>query len=325
MDNENIPTNPTPEAPAEPVTPAETPVETPAEAPVETPVEPIVEAPVEATVEAPVAEPVAPAEPTPTEPAPVEAPAATPAAAAAPAAKSNKAAIIVLCSILGVAIIATAVTLLIVNNNKNNNTQGSTDTETSNVERNDDDDRDYNDEDDYDYNYDDDDEDEDDNNESKKSTKTLSSCSSAEECINKLDIDEGITVEQYNAAIGFDGVVDKDAYQSSYTTTYSWTFDNGDKLTAEFSSYGDIEIEVDYDYSAHTSNVDLDGYDTVRDKIEDGITYEELKAAFGGVDGLLSAKNEYSTKRLWVGSTSKKYIEARIDDDGMVTSVTGMK
>ena len=54
----------------------------------------------------------------------------------------------------------------------------------------------------------------------------------------------GITVEQYNAAIGSDGTVDPDAYNSEYETTYIWEFSNGDKLSATFSEYSKVSIEV---------------------------------------------------------------------------------
>ncbi|MBR6964927.1 hypothetical protein IKH83_01285 [Candidatus Saccharibacteria bacterium] len=163
------------------------------------------------------------------------------------------------------------------------------------------------------------------NDNSNKQSSSLGSCGSAEECINSLSIDDDMTVEQYNKAIGFDGVLD-DGYQSEYTKTYVWKFSNGDELTAEFSSYGGVEIEVEYNRSAHAGNGDIDGYSSIEDRVKGGVSYDELKAALGGKDGLLSAKSDYSTKRIWIGSDSRRYIEARISNStNQVTSVFGQK
>lgn len=315
MDNENIPTTPAPEAPE--TTPVEEPV---VEAPVEEAPAPIEEAPVEAPVEeapaeAPVEEASAPVEaPAPVEPAPVEAPAAAPA-------NSNKAAIIAICSILGVVVIAAVVAIIIVNNNHNNAAKKDAETELANIEiaeqfgedlMGDDEEQSYG-YDDYGYSSD-----------SYIANKTLNKCSSAADCIANLDNSEGVTVEQYNQAIGFNGTLGPSS--SSYSKTYTWKFDNGDELKAKFSDYGKVDLEVDYEYSAHTSDVNLDGYDTVADRIEDGISYAELKAALGGVEGLLTRRSSYDTKEyLWVGSTAAKYIEASVNEKGLVTFVSGRK
>ncbi|MDO4759720.1 MAG: hypothetical protein Q4A33_00270 [Candidatus Saccharibacteria bacterium] len=187
----------------------------------------------------------------------------------------------------------------------------------------DDDDYDYDDDDDYDWKkyYDD----EDDDDDVHYNPASLSSCSSAEECIEKLAI-KNVTVEQYNKAIGFEGTYNAARSKSGEWENYAWEFSNGDTLKALFYiSSKTAEIEVDYDYSAHAGNGNIDGYDTVKDRIESGISYNELKKALGGKDGLLSEKDTYSTKRLWIDSDSRKYIEARIDEDGQVTSVFGAK
>lgn len=326
MDNENTPTTPAPEAPE--TTPAEEPV-------VEAPVEeaPVEEAPVDepAPVEeapAPVEEP-APAEeaPAPVEEAPAEAPAEAPVEAPAAPAKSNKASIIALCIILGVVAIAGVVAIILINNNNNNAAKKDAETELANIELAeqfgedlpiDNNEQSYSYDYDYSYNYDSD------STTNSAASTALAKCSSAADCIQNLDNAEGTTVEQYNQAIGFSGTVDPDS--SSYSKTYVWKFDNGDELKATFSSYGKVDLEVDYEYSAHTSNVDLNGYDTISDRIEDGITYAELKAALGGVDGLLSRRSSYDTKEyLWVGSTAARYIEATVNEKGLVTFVSGRK
>lgn len=303
MDNENIPTTPAPEAPE--TTPAE---------------EPVVEAPVEE------ATPVEEA-PAPVEEAPAEAPAEAPVEAPAAPAKSNKASIIALCIILGVLVIAAVVAIIIVNNNHNDAAKKDAETELANIELAeqfgedlpiDNNEQSYSYDYDYSYNYDSD------STANSATSTALAKCSSAADCIQNLDNAEGTTVEQYNQAIGFSGTVDPDS--SSYSKTYIWKFDNGDELKATFSSYGKVDLEVDYEYSAHTSNVDLNGYDTVSDRIEDGITYAELKAALGGVDGLLSRRSSYGTKEyLWVGSTTARYIEATVNEKGLVTFVSGRK
>lgn len=339
MDNENIPTTPAPEAPE--TTSAEEPVveapveEAPAKepAPVDEPA-PVKEAPApveEAPVEEPAPAEEAPVEeaPAPVEEAPAEVPAEAPVEAPAAPAKSNKASIIALCIILGVLVIAAVVAIIIVNNN-NENARRAAEAEAANIELakqfgedlpidDDDDEQGYS----YDYNYGANSSANSSTN-SSSSSATLAKCSSAADCIQNLDNSEGTTVEQYNQAIGFDGTLDTDS--SSYSKTYVWKFDNGDELKAKFSSYGEVDIEVDYEYSAHTSDVNLNGYDTVSDRIEDGITYAELKAALGGVDGLLSRRSSYGTKEyLWVGSTSARYLEATVNEKGLVTFVSGRK
>ena len=341
MDNENIPTTPAPEAPE--TTPAEEPVvEAPVEeAPVEEPApvdEPALVEETPAPVEEAPAEEPAPAEeapveeatpveeaPAPVEEAPAETPAEAPVEAPAAPAKSNKTSIIALCIILGVLVIAAVVAIIIVNNNHNDAAKKDAETELANIELaeqfgedlpidNNEQSYSY----DYDYSYDSD------STTNSAASTTLAKCSSAADCIQNLDNAEGTTVEQYNQAIGFSGTVDPDS--SSYSKTYIWKFDNGDELKATFSSYGKVDLEVDYEYSAHTSNVNLNGYDTVSDRIEDGITYAELKAALGGVDGLLSRRSSYDTKEyLWVGSTTARYIEATVNEKGLVTFVSGRK
>ena len=342
MDNENIPTTPAPEAPE--TTPAEEPVveapveEAPAKepapvdepAPVEETPAPVEDAPVEEPApaeEAPVEE-ATPAEeaPAPVEEAPAEVPAEAPTEAPAAPAKSNKASIIALCIILGVLVIAAVVAIIIVNNN-NEDARRAAEAEAANIELAkqfgedlpiDNNEQSYSYDYDYSYNYGSD------STTNSAASTALAKCSSAADCIQNLDNAEGTTVEQYNQAIGFSGTVDPDS--SSYSKTYIWKFDNGDELKATFSSYGKVDLEVDYEYSAHTSNVNLNGYDTVSDRIEDGITYAELKAALGGVDGLLSRRSSYDTKEyLWVGSTAARYIEATVNEKGLVTFVSGRK
>lgn len=314
MDNENIPTTPAPEAPE--TTPAEEPI--------------AVDAP---AAEAPVAEAPAPEAPVvaPAEEAPVEAPApeapVTEAPVAAPAKKSNKAAIIATCCILGVVAIASTVAIILINNKNNEEAKKDAEVELANIELakqfGEDLPIDDYDEQGYEYSANPSTNPNPDTN-SSTSIKTSTKCSSAEECIMNLDNTEGTTVADYNQAIGFDGTLDSSA--STYSKTYVWKFSNGDKLTAKFSDYSDVDLEVDYEYSAHTSDVNLNGYDTVSDRIEDGITYAELKAALGGVDGLLSRRSSYGTKEyLWVGSTSTRYIEATVNEKGLVTFVSGRK
>ena len=260
-------------------------------------------------------DPVAPAPtPTPTpEPTPAPAPMpATPYPGPATQPKKNNTAIIIVVAIVALAIIGGLVAFILLNNNNSNSNSGSSNTDNSSEtpapsgsvspEQ-----------------------------ENKNAGKTLSKCSSASDCINKLEISEGITVEQYNEAIGITGTVDEDAYNSEYSTTYIWKFSNGDKLKAQFSEYSKISISVDYDFSAHANmGANLDGYDTIKDKIESGITYDELKAAFG-VDGLRSERYGYNDsdskagKYLWVGSSAASYIEANVDSHNIVTSVFGRK
>ena len=269
-------------------------------------------------------------------PAPAEQPAAP---AAAPKAGSNKKALAIVLSIIGVAIVAAVVVAIIVVKN-NDEAKKKEEAEKSLLDllngytnNNDNSNSDYN----LSSLFGDDDSDDDDddwdlsslfgdnNNNNGGTSASASSCSSAEECINALSIDDDMTVEQYNKAIGFDGVLD-DGYQSEYTKTYVWKFSNGDELTAEFSSYGGVEIEVEYNRSAHAGNGDIDGYSSIEDRIKGGVSYDELKAALGGKDGLLSAKSDYSTKRIWIGSDSRRYIEARISNGtNQVTSVFGQK
>ncbi len=197
-----------------------------------------------------------------------------------------------------------------------------------------------NDNDNYDTNYDDDnyDYDYDDydyrtDEEKENATKTLKKCSDAADCMKTLEIESGYTYEQYNAAIGFKGVKDTDAYESEYTKTYIWTFDNGDTIKAEFSDYSNIYLSAEYVKAKHTnSKVDIDGYEDVEDEIEDGtVTYDKLKKALGGVDGLITKRTLYysddaeNVDYLWVTSTAEKYINASVNEDGIVEYVSGRK
>lgn len=333
----------------EPINPAPAPVPEPTPTPTPTPApEPV----------APVAEPtpVAPAAPA-TEPAPApnplvneslqgyQAPVATPTATpGADKPKNNKlAAIITICSLVGVAIIAGVIVLIInlnkpkeptakdVLNNLFNMTEGDNGDYNLNDLFGDDDDYDYDsyDDDDYDYgNYD-----YRTDQEKANSKKTLEKCSDAADCMKKLEIEAGYTYEQYVDAIGMKGELDTNAYNSDYSKTYIWTFSNGDTIKAEFSDSSSIYLDAEYVKSKHTdSEVDLDGYDEVEDQIEDGtVTYKQLKKALGNVDGLITKRSLYygdtneNVDYLWVSSNSDKYISASVNEDGIVTFVSGRK
>lgn len=309
--------------------PEENPVPTPAPQPTPTPTpEPVAPAP--AAEPAPAPAPVAPAAepaPAPTPAAPAAPIAAAPVAPAAPA-KPKTGLIIGICSAIGVALIGAIVAVVVINNN--NKPKNAVDELTKSLievakgtgyDDYDDDDFDY---DAYDKVYQKELEEE-----KANSTKTLTKCSSASDCMENIETGKGITVEQYNKAIGFSGKLDSSS--SEYSKTYVWTFSNGDKFTARFSDYSDIDIEAEYEKSAHTSTkVDLDGYDDLADKLEAGqLTYNELKRALGGVDGLMKTRYAYSDgttsySYLWVGDTANKYLSAYVED-GIVTSVTGRK
>ncbi len=164
--------------------------------------------------------------------------------------------------------------------------------------------------------------------EKENSKKVLAKCDSAQNCIENLDNGEGITVEQYNAAIGFDGTLDPEADNSEYNKTYIWEFSNGDKLLATFSSYGKADIEVNYNYAEHLNTaINLDGYDTIQSEIEHGVTYDEFKAALGNIDGLLTKRWGYNNDRdyIWIGSSAARYIKASVDEHNIVTFVSGIK
>lgn len=320
--------------------------------------------PEENPVPTPAPEPTPTPTPEPTTPAPAPAAEPAPAPSVNKPKSSKLPIIITICSLVGIGVIV-AVVILVINLNKpkeptaedalnklfntsdNSGSKGNdSGYELSKLFGNNDDDDDSSTDsdidwsklfdDDNDSDYDDDDDDDYDygsnskNNSSSKdsssnsgsssknSSSKITSCKNAFDCLEKLD--KGYTATEINKITGITG---KPSYEGS--STYEWTFSNGDVLKYYISDYS-LDIEVEYKKSNYKdSSIDLSGYKTIESDVKAGtVYYKDFVKALKGAEGKLYRKTDYRNGYFWVDGKGG-YIEANVDKDtNLVETVFGM-
>lgn len=140
----------------------------------------------------------------------------------------------------------------------------------------------------------------------------------AVECIKKIDPEN--TVEQINNIIGFDGELTDEKYQKYY---WELSEDTGVEVTYYSSTKGTIKIDYDREALAN-KKVDFSRYSELKEKINDGITYDDFISYIGNVDGTIIEKSSYSTKYVWVSSDGGYLNGTFSNSTGKCTLATGM-
>lgn len=148
--------------------------------------------------------------------------------------------------------------------------------------------------------------------------KTSKGNCTAVECIKKIDPEN--TVEQINNIIGFDGELTDEKYQKYY---WKLSEDTGVEVTYYSSAKGTIKIDYDREALAN-KKVDFSRYSELKEKINNGITYDDFISYIGNVDGTIIEKSSYSTKYVWVSSDGGYLNGTFSNSTGKCTLATGM-
>lgn len=148
-----------------------------------------------------------------------------------------------------------------------------------------------------------------------KSTKTYI------ECFTLVEV--GDSLEQVEEKIGFKG---EETYDSNYATTYFGDVNDGFGVEVNFSKDSGIADKVKMEYNVKditnekTKVKDLEG---LKAKIDDGVSYDDVKAWVGGVDGVLYKKDETANSYYWRGTDGTSLMADFSVETGFCTSYTG--
>lgn len=116
------------------------------------------------------------------------------------------------------------------------------------------------------------------------------------ECIKLIDPKN--TVAEIDEIIGIKGELTEAQYNKYY---WKLSEDTGITVTYYSSPTGTIKIDAEKD-SYKDSQVDLSQMETIKAKINDGLTYDQIKAYVGGAEGVLTEKSSSSLSYTWVNS-----------------------
>lgn len=167
------------------------------------------------------------------------------------------------------------------------------------------------------------------NNKNNKEAKTVQKSDSKStkrgnvdyyKCLSKISLDN--TIEDINKIVGIKGV--KDEEDGSTSDAYKYDFGNEKVMTVYLSDGKMTSAKIEYENEdLANKKVTLDHLDEIKEKINDGVTYEEFKEAVGGVEGTLieiGSWNEY----VWVVENDDGYVTADFDQDGQLKFFNGL-
>jgi len=115
--------------------------------------------------------------------------------------------------------------------------------------------------------------------------------------IHKIDV--GDSLDKINEVIGFEGEGKSD------NATYTWTIGNGgfSAIFKEGDTTEAISVKVLYEYDDVVNNkVKIKDLETLKEKVRDGISYDDFKDYLGGVDGVLVDKGPVTNSYVWRSS-----------------------
>lgn len=156
-----------------------------------------------------------------------------------------------------------------------------------------------------------------DSNTNQNNETTKGNCV-ATECIKKINPEN--TVEEINNIIGFEGELTDEKYNKYY---WSLSESSGIEVTYYSSDKGTIVVDIDRDLFAN-DKVDFSKYDELKEKINDGISYDDFKTYIGNVEGTLIEKGRTSNKYVWVAKDGSYLNASFSNSSGKCTNATGM-
>lgn len=127
------------------------------------------------------------------------------------------------------------------------------------------------------------------------------------ECLSKLSIEN--TIDEITDIIGIE--------PTKEDLKYIYDFGNEQILTVNTSSSNGsiITIAIDYDKDViKNSKVDLSDVNSLKSKVNSGITYDEFVKEVGGVEGTLYELGSWN-KYAWVAGDGKSYVNASFGNE----------
>lgn len=136
-------------------------------------------------------------------------------------------------------------------------------------------------------------------------------------------VEVGDTLAQVEEKIGTKG---EETNDSKYSTIYFWDVADGNGVEVTFNKEDGKADKVKMEYEAKdisnekTKVKDLEG---LKAKINDGITYDDVKAWVGGTDGVLYEKTKTANSYYWRGTDGSSLMANFSAETGLCTSYTG--
>lgn len=139
----------------------------------------------------------------------------------------------------------------------------------------------------------------------KNNTKNKVSSNIQEQVEYMNSINTNSTVEQINDILKVKGIVD-----DNDSNKYYWELSDEVTIEVTYTKNGNCRIELIADNDNLVNNkVKINDVNTLKSKVNEGITYDEFKKEVGDVDGVLLGNSTVSKKYIWVASDGS-YIKA---------------
>ncbi|MDR0885729.1 MAG: hypothetical protein LBN22_05155 [Clostridiales Family XIII bacterium] len=137
----------------------------------------------------------------------------------------------------------------------------------------------------------------------------------------------GQTLEETNAALGFEGIKPEDSDDSE--PRYEWLYNDKEKITVWYNADGKVttfQILATFE-NVTDPNTDYSHIEELKNRIDDALTYDQVKALMGGTDGTVSRtsineKGEVYLAYTWQGDEIPEYIEAEFNPSRIMTRLT---
>lgn len=139
-----------------------------------------------------------------------------------------------------------------------------------------------------------------------ESKTTVKSKCSYYKCLTKMSLEN--TIEELNDIVGFDATKVENA--SEGYDKYKYDFGNDKVITVSFYKQKLTTINMAYNKKElKNKKVTLDNLKEVKEKINDGITYDQFKDYVGGVEGTLYELGSWN-KYVWVTEDGNSNVSA---------------
>lgn len=136
-------------------------------------------------------------------------------------------------------------------------------------------------------------------------------------------IDVGESLEQVEEKMGDTGEI---TYDSELSTTYFWDVKDGHGVIVNVNKEENKVKEVELKYNVKdvvNEKTKVKDLDELKAKIKDGVTYDDVKAWVGGVDGVLCEKTEDSKDYYWRGTDNSSLSASFSNETGLCLSYVG--
>lgn len=157
-----------------------------------------------------------------------------------------------------------------------------------------------------------------DNNIGNNNSEKIKGNCTAVECIQQIKVEN--TVEEINKIIGITGELTDEKRNEYY---WEISENTGITVTYNSSTKGNIKIDANRDIFKN-SKVDLSQLDTLKVRINDGLTYDQVKSYLGNVDGVLTEKGTVTNKYTWVNNNGGYVNVSFSATSGKCTSMFGI-